>query len=276
MERPQIPVTIDTGTAHSARAYNYYLGGKDNFEKDRELGRRTEKAWPTVRVFARENRLFMHRAVHYLAAEAGISQFLDIGSGIPTAPNVHEIAQQSLPEARVVYVDHDPLVISHVRSLLRSSPEGEAEYLYADARDPESIITGAAQTLDFTKPVALLLVAVLHFLPDPWEPATILGTLLKALPPGSFLVASQITDEHDPATIHAAADVYRKGTGALAAYRTAAEFEELAVTSQGLQPVDPGVVLVSEWRDDPERVRPTAAQVSCYGVVARKRLTLLG
>jgi len=269
MDRAELPVSIDTSVAHSARAYDYYLGGKDNFEKDRELGRRTEQAWPAVRVFARENRLFMQRAVRYLAAEEGIGQFLDIGSGIPTSPNVHEIAQRWLPASRVVYVDHDPLVIGHARALLRSSPEGRAEYLYADAREPDSIIAGAAQTLDFTKPVAVLLVAVLHFLPDPWDPGAILGAFLKALPPGSFLIASQITDEHDPATIHAAAEVYRRGTGAIAAYRAAAEFEELAITSQGLQAVDPGVVLVSEWRDEP-RHRPTPAQVSCYGVVARK------
>jgi hypothetical protein len=262
-------VDVDVATAHPARAYDYYLGGKDNFEADRALGRSTEEVWPAVGVFARENRAFMHRAVHYLAAEEGISQYLDIGSGMPTSPNVHEIAQRALPSSRVVYVDNDPLVISHARSLLRSGPEGAAAYLYADARQPEAIITGASGVLDFTKPVALLLIAVLHFIPDEWDPGSILGTLLGALPPGSFLVASQITDEHDPATIRAAADVYKKATGMPARARPAAVFEELAFSSQRLDIVEPGVVLVSEWRDQ-VRPRPSAAQVSCYGAVARK------
>lgn len=263
---------IDTSVPHSARAYDYYLGGKDNFEKDRELGQQTEQAWPTVRVFARENRKFMHRTVRYLA-EQGVTQFLDIGSGIPTAPNVHEIAQQVQPSSRVVYVDHDPLVISHARSLLRSAPEGKAAYLHADIRDPQSIITEAARTLDFTRPVALLIIAVLHFVPDEWDPAALLGAFLGALAPGSFLAASQITAEHDPETIENAAALYRKGTGMPAVARTAEQFTGLAVTGQGLCPVDPGVVLVSEWRDDePGRIRPTAPEVSCYGVVARKPL----
>ena len=255
--------------AHPARAYDYYLGGKDNFEADRELAGRTEKVWPTVRVFARENREFMSRVVHYLAAEEGVGQYLDIGSGMPTAPNVHEIAQRRLPSSRVVYVDNDPLVISHARSLLRSGPEGRAGYLYADVRQPEAIIAGASEVLDFSRPVALLLIAVLHFVADEWDPRTILGTLLKALPAGSFLVASQITDEHDPATIRAAADIYRKATGIPARARRADAFEELAFTSQGLHIIEPGVVLVSEWRDQ-FRHRPSAAQVSCYGAVGRK------
>jgi hypothetical protein len=265
----RLPVNIEVKRAHPARAYDYYLGGKDNFEADRELGRGTEAVWPTVRVFARENRAFMHRATRYLAAEEGVRQFLDIGSGMPTAPNVHEIAQQALPSSRVVYVDNDPMVISHARSLLRSGPEGAAAYLYADARQPEAIIAGASDVLDFSKPVALLLIAVLHFIPDEWEPRSILGTLLAALPPGSFLVASQITDEHDPTTIRAAADVYHKATGRPAQARRADVFEDLAFASQGLQIIEPGVVLVSQWRDQ-ARPRPSAAQVSCYGAVARK------
>jgi trans-aconitate methyltransferase len=220
-------------------------------------------------VFARENREFMSRVVHYLAAEEGVGQYLDIGSGMPTVPNVHEIAQRRLPSSRVVYVDNDPLVISHARSLLRSGPEGRAGYLYADVRQPEAIIAGASEVLDFSRPVALLLIAVLHFVADEWDPRTILGTLLKALPAGSFLVASQITDEHDPATIRAAADIYRKATGIPARARRADAFEELAFTSQGLHIIEPGVVLVSEWRDQ-FRHRPSAAQVSCYGAVGRK------
>jgi S-adenosyl methyltransferase len=269
MEDAGLPTDVAAGQAHPARAYDYYLGGKDNFEPDRELGRRTEQVWPTVRVFARENRMFMQRAVRYLAAEEGISQYLDIGSGIPTSPNVHEIAQRVLPSSRVVYVDRDPLVISHARSLLRSTPEGTAGYLYADAREPETILAEVADVLDFSKPVAILMIAVLHFLPDEWNPGAILGTLLEALAPGSFLVASQITSEHDPETIGAAAAVYYKATGMPDSSRSREEFEKLAFTSQGLQVVEPGVTLVSEWRDQ-ERARPTAAQVSCYGAVGKK------
>ncbi len=271
MNGARLPVDVGVSKAHPARAYDYYLGGKDNFEADRELGRQTEEVWPTVRVFARENRAFMCRAVDYLAAEEGIGQYLDIGSGMPTAPNVHEIAQRTLPSSRVVYVDNDPLVISHARSLLRSGPEGMATYLYADVRQPESIIKGASGVLDFSKPVALLLIAVLHFVPDEWDPQAILGTLLRGLPSGSFLVASQITEEHDPVTISAAADVYRKATGMPAQARHADVFEELVFTSQGLQIVEPGIVLVSNWRN---LVRPWqyAAKVSCYGGVARKPL----
>jgi hypothetical protein len=264
-----LPADVGVSKAHPARAYDYYLGGKDNFEADRELGRRTEQIWPAVRVFARENRAFMCRTVEYLAAEERIGQYLDIGSGMPTAPNVHEIAQGVLPSSRVVYVDNDPLVISHARSLLRSGPKGRAAYLYADVRQPESIINGASGVLDFGRPVALLLIAILHFVPDEWDPRAILGTLLSALPSGSFLVASQITEEHDPATIRAAADVYRKATGMPAQPRDADVFEELVFTGQGLQIVEPGVVLVSQWRQ-PARSWPSAAQVSCYGAVGRK------
>ena len=170
MDGDPLPVDVGHTKAHPARAYDYYLGGKDNFEADRELAGRTEKVWPTVRVFARENREFMSRVVHYLAAEEGVGQYLDIGSGMPTAPNVHEIAQRRLPSSRVVYVDNDPLVISHARSLLRSGPEGRAGYLYADVRQPEAIIAGASEVLDFSRPVALLLIAVLHFVADEWDP----------------------------------------------------------------------------------------------------------
>lgn len=269
MERGGLPIDVGAGTAHAARAYNWYLGGKDNFEADRDLGRKTEQVWPTVRVFARENRLFMQRAVRYLSQREGIAQYLDIGSGIPTAPNVHEIAQQTIPASRVVYVDNDPMVISHARSLLRSDPEGKAAYLFSDIREPGKILEQAGEVLDFSKPVAILIIAVLHFVPDEWNPVAILGTLLDALPSGSFLVASHITEEFDPDTIGAAAAVYRKGTGMPAEARTREEFVEVAFTSQGLQIIDPGVQMVSEWRDT-ERPRPTPQQVSCYGAVARK------
>lgn len=269
VDRSPLPLDIARFRAHPARAYDYYLGGKDNFEADRELARRTEEVWPTVRVFARENREFMRRVVHHLAADEGIDQFLDVGSGMPTEPNVHEIAQLTRPSSRVVYVDNDPLVISHARSLLRSGPEGMADYLYADVREPAKIIADASEVLDFGRPVALLVIALLHFMADEWNPGAIFGELVAALPPGSFLAASQITDEHDPEAVRAAADLYNKATGVPAIARPSAAFRELAFTSQGLRLIEPGVVLVSEWRDE-VRPRPTAAQVSCYGGVGRK------
>jgi trans-aconitate methyltransferase len=265
----ELPADIDVSIAHSARAYDWYLGGKDNFAKDRELGQRTEAVWPTVRVFARENRRFMQRAVRYLAAEEGIGQFLDIGTGIPTSPNVHEIAQEARPASHVVYVDHDPLVISHARARLSSAQQGLTKYVHADAREPETILEQAVDILDLSRPVALLIIAVLHFVPDDWDAQGILARFLAGLAPGSFLVATQITDEHDPGTIRAAAGLYTRAAGRPAQARTADAFEELAFISQGLRQVDPGVVPVSDWRN-PAPHRPSAAEVSCYGGAGQK------
>ena len=260
---------IDTTRPHAARMYDYYLGGKDHFEVDRQTAQRAMQSWPAVRVAVRENRAFLGRAVRYLAAEAGVRQFLDIGTGLPSANNVHEVAQSVAPESRVVYVDNDPIVLAHARALLTGKPTGRTAYIDADLRQPQEILADAAtrEVLDLSQPVALMLVAILHFLPDSEQPGELIRTLLAALPSGSYLVASHVTPEHDPAGVEGLAQTYRAG-GVDCQARTAEEFDELAFA--GLDLVDPGVVLVSEWRPDESGPRPLASEVNWYGGVARK------
>src|SRR5215468_6720626 len=176
---------LDTGHAHSARIYNYWLGGKDNYAADREAAEQAIAANPGIVRDVRANRAFLARAVHYLAAECGVRQFLDIGTGLPTASNTHEVAQAIAPDARIVYVDNDPIVLAHARALLTSTPQGATAYLDADLRDPATILHAAAQTLDFGKPIALLLLIILHLIPDIDEPYGIVTALLQALAPGS-------------------------------------------------------------------------------------------
>src|SRR6202012_1407336 len=192
---------IDTSRPHSARMYDYFIGGKNHFAADRETALKGLRHTPSIRVAARENRAFLGRAVRYLAAEAGIRQFLDIGTGLPTTNNVHEVAQESAPSARVVYVDNDPLVLAHARALLSSAPEVRTAYIQADLREPAAILANPVtrEVLDFSQPVALMLVAILHYVPDEWRPAELLGTLLDALPSGSFFLATHITAGDDTA-----------------------------------------------------------------------------
>jgi hypothetical protein len=260
---------IDTTKPHSARMYDYLLGGKDNFAVDRETAEQAMQSWRSVRTAARENRAFLGRAVRYLVGEAGIRQFLDIGTGLPAANNVHEVAQAARPECRVVYADNDPIVLAHARALLASSPQGRTAYIDADLRDPEKILGSKAvtQTLDLSRPVALMLVAILHFLPDEDSPAHSVSTLLDALPSGSYLVASHATLEYDPEAVGGAGRAYsdRGLTGQL---RTIDELAELAF--RGLEMVDPGLVPVSEWRPEGDGPRPLPAEVSANGGVARK------
>jgi SAM-dependent methyltransferase len=259
---------LDTTKPHSARVYDYYLGGKDHFAADRETGQKAMQSWPAVRTAVRENRAFLGRAVRYLAGEAGIRQFLDIGAGLPSADNVHEVAQVAAPESRVVYVDNDPIVLAHARALLTSTPEGRTAYIEADLRNPEAILASpaVAQTLDLGRPAALMLVAVLHFLVDAEEPARLVATLLGALAPGSYLVASHVTPEYDPEGVGGLERTYRQA-GIPAQARTAAEFAALAF--RGLEMIDPGVVLVSEWRRT-SGSRPLPAEVNWYGGIGRK------
>jgi len=176
--------------AHPARVYDYWLGGKDNFPADREAAERAIAALPIIRVAARANRAFLGRAVRYLAAEAGIRQFLDIGTGLPTSPNVHEVAQAVAPESRIVYVDNDPIVLVHARALLTSGPQGVTSYVDADLRDPDTILRAVAKTLDFTQPMAVMLVAILQFIAAAEDPHAIVARLLAAVPSGSYLVLS--------------------------------------------------------------------------------------
>jgi SAM-dependent methyltransferase len=263
------PPGVDVSRPHSARVYDFFLGGKDNFAADRETAELTLRNLPSARAAARENRRFLGRAVAYLAGEAGIRQFLDIGTGLPSADNTHEVAQRIAPDSRIVYADNDPLVLAHARALLTSSPAGRTAYIEADLRDPGTIIASAAvrETLDLSQPVALMLVSVLHFIPDSGDPAGIVAALLDALPPGSYLVASHISPEHDPAGIHALERAYRDG-GVTVRARTAEELGRLAF--RGLELVDPGVVLVSDWRPDAAGPPYRPADVNGYGGVGRK------
>jgi SAM-dependent methyltransferase len=263
-----VPPEIDVTKPHPARMYDYFLGGKDNFAADRAIATQVLDSWGSVRTAVRENRAFLGRAVKYLAGEAGISQFLDLGTGLPSANNVHEVAQAINPEARVVYADNDPIVLAHARALLASGPRGVTAYLDADVRNPDTILANpiVRDTLDFGMPIALMLVAVLHFLPDEDDPRQIVQTLVDALPPGSYLVASHATAEHNPEGLSGAGRAYSQG-GMRGAIRNSDEFGELAF--DGLELVDPGVVLVSEWRPE-EPIRPMPSEVNTYGGVARK------
>ena len=260
---------IDTSRPHPARMYDYYIGGKNHFAADRAVADRALASWPAGRIGLRENRRFLGRVVRYLAGEAGVRQFLDIGSGLPTSSNVHEIAQAVDASSRVVYVDNDSMVLAHARALLASAPEGRTAYIRADLKSPLDILSSPVtrSVLDFTRPVALMLVAVLHFLPDEDKPETVLSSLLDALPSGSYLAASHVTMEHDPVGVGGGQRAYREA-GLPMRVRDADEFAQLAFS--GLDLVPPGVVLVSEWRPDSNAPRPTPAEVSFYGGVARK------
>jgi len=256
---------------HPARVYDYLLGGKDNYAADRAAAEAGMKANPNSLVPPRQNRAFLRRAVSYLVAQAGISQFLDIGTGIPTSPNVHEIAQDSNPQARIVYVDNDPIVLSHARALLTSCPVGKTAYIDADLRDVDRIL-GSPElhgTLDLSQPVALLLIAVLHFIPDGDGPHGIVERLIAGLPSGSYLALSHLTGDFDPAAWEGVAAVYRR-SGVTMQVRSHPDVERFFA---GLDVIEPGVVSLPRWRPDPAEAgdaeRPTDAAVSVYGAVAR-------
>ncbi|WP_021591858.1 MULTISPECIES: SAM-dependent methyltransferase [Actinomadura] len=269
MDPEPLSPLVDAAHPSSARVYDYLLGGKDNFAADRVAADRIAESFPAIRVGAQENRRFLLRGVRYLAAEAGIRQFLDVGTGIPTSPNVHEVVQAITPEARIAYVDNDPIVLVHARALMVSDPRGRVGYLDADLRDPGSIIGSrlVRDILDFDEPIALVLSAILHFIPDEQDPGGIVRAFVAALPPGSYVLATHVTPEHDPRLRPASAGYRDDGVRTQA--RTAAEFERLVFTDQGLDLVSPGVVLVSRWRrgaDEPPA--PTPAEVSAYGALA--------
>ena len=265
-ERESVAARIDTSVAHPARRYDYWLGGKDNFAADRASGDAVARAFPSIRTTAIENRRFLQRTVRFLADNAGIRQFLDIGSGLPTNPNVHEVAQAVTPAARVVYVDNDPIVLTHARALLTSSPEGATAYLDADLHDPEKILSDAnmLETLDLSQPVGLTLVAVLHFIADDKDPYGIVRRLTDALAPGSYLVMSHGTvDYAEPQVI---ADIARGRYGLMRPRSR----EEFARFFDGLQVLPPGIVSVAEWgTDDEPGAHPSAAEIGIYGAVGR-------
>jgi hypothetical protein len=261
---------IEASRPHPARRYDALLGGKDNFAADRESADRLAEAFPSIRMAAIENRRFLRRVTSFLAAEAGIRQFLDIGTGIPTIRNVHEIAQAVASQARVVYVDNDPLVIAHARALMNSTPDGATASMQADLRDPDTILSHPVlrAALDFHKPIGLLLIAVLHFLDDPDEPHASLARLVEALPSGSYLAVSHATfDPLRPDVVEkltALADP-SAGQGTFRA-RTR---DEVARFLDGLKLVDPGLVSIVDWRPEHEPKPTTAAQdIAMYGAVA--------
>src|SRR5436305_6917912 len=198
MDGETVPPGIDTTRAHPARVYDYWLGGKDNFAADGEAAEQALQAYPQLAQAVQANRKFLARAVRYLTGEAGIRQFLDIGTGIPAADNTHQVAQREAPDSRVVYVDNDPIVLLHAQALLKSTPEGACDYIQADLRDRDTILARAADTIDLRAPVALMLLAVLQFIPDDDDPYGRVSSLMAALPPGSYLVISHPTDDFNP------------------------------------------------------------------------------
>jgi hypothetical protein len=259
------PPTFDTSVAHVARVYDYWLGGKDNFAADRAAGEQAIKAFPNIVLSARANRAFLARAVRFLAGEAGIRQFLDIGTGIPTANNTHEVAQSVAPESRVVYVDNDPVVLSHARALLTSDPAGATAYIEADLRDPQKILASAAQQLDLGRPVALMLMAILQHLGDEDDPYGVVATLLDVLPPGSYLALSHPAKDIDAASMAKMADSLNQMMAEKVTFRG-----KLAVARffDGLELVEPGMVQASKWR--PGSDLEAASPAALWAGVARK------
>jgi hypothetical protein len=259
---------VDASVASQARMYDYLLGGKDNYAVDRAAVAEALKVWPDMAFTARANRAFLGRAVRYLAADAGIRQFLDIGTGIPTAGNTHEVAQAVARESRVVYVDYDPVVLAHARALLTSSDAGATEYLDADLRDAGMILAGASQLLDFTRPVAVTLVAILHALPDSDNPYAIVARLMSAVPPGSYLALTHLDlgllgGQAEDGLEEVSDKLMRKQFASRGREQVARFFE-------GLDLVEPGLVRVEEWRPEPEACQVAATPLWCG--VARKRL----
>ena len=259
---------LDTGKAHVARVYDYWLGGKDNFEADRAYGDELELRVPAIRVASRMNRLFLGRAVRFLAAGAGIRQFLDLGTGLPTANNTHQVAQEIAPSSRVVYTDNDPLVLVHARALLTSSPEGRTAYLDADARDPRTILDAPelTGTLDLTRPVAVLLIAVLHLVTDDAVAYPAIRTLVDAVPSGSYLAISHATGDFWPQDRVDAANATNRAHNIDFRFRTRAE---VARFFDGLDLVDPGIVPVAEWRAGGGPAAPRE-DANIWAAVARK------
>jgi hypothetical protein len=256
---------FDTSVAHIARVYDYWLGGKDNFAADREAARQAVAAYPDMPSSVRANRAFLARAVRYVAHEGGIRQFLDIGTGIPTANNTHEVAQGAAPESRVVYVDNDPVVLAHARALLTSSPEGATHYIDSDLRDTGRILAEAAQTLDFSRPVGVMLIAVLHLISDEDDPGAIITRLLDAVPPGSYLILSHVASDIQQEQMADLRDRMNRLVYQQSWYRSQPEVTRLFGQ---LDLVEPGVVRAPLWRPDSELEAARAAAM--WGGVGRK------
>lgn len=250
------PVRLDTNVAHIARVRDYWLGGRNNFAVDRQVGDEAMTAFPGLVASVRTTRAFLVRAVRYLAAEAGVRQFLDIGAGIPAANSTHEVAQSIAPGALVCYVDRDPVVFSHARSLLASGPHGNTSYFEADVRDTGKVLAEAATLLDLSQPVAVVLMAILQFIPDGEDPYRIVGTLLDAMPPGSFLVLSHLaSDLGNPASPAPDGPLGQL----LARPVTRRSHDGVSRFFSGLRLLPPGLVRLPEWRPGPARTDPAQA-----------------
>jgi hypothetical protein len=270
----QVPTTgnsqpeIDSAKAHGARVYDYLLGGQANFEVDREAAERAYAAWPggidAVRSDVREHRAALGRVVRYFAREAGITQFLDIGSGIPRENSVHEVARREVPDASVVYVDRDPVVLAHARQLLRGTAEGTVRYVYGDLRDPQPILREAAATLDFSRPTGVTLFGILHFIPDANDPPGLVGQLLAPLAPGTCLALTHLASDLHSDEL---SETFNRLNSAMADGVTLRGRDEVAALLGGLDLVEPGVVQATHWRPAPGTV-PPESQMWC--AVGRK------
>ena len=256
---------VDITVAHISRVYDYWLGGKDNFAVDRIAAERVIAAYPDIVRSARGNRAFLGRAVRYLVGEAGVRQFLDIGTGLPAADNTHEVAQSEAPACRVVYVDNDPVVLSHAKALLASGPDGATAYVDADLRDPETILAAAAEVLDFSRPVAVMLVAILQHIGDQDDPYGIVARLLAEIPSGSYLALSHPARDIHAAAMAEIADRMNKLVAEKVTFRTRAEVLRFF---DGLELVEPGLVPVPRWR--PASHLDAAGPTVMWGGVGRK------
>jgi hypothetical protein len=259
---------IDTTVPHSARVWNYFLGGKDNFAADREAGDQYQAIFPEIMDIARADRAFLGRAVRHIAGEAGVRQFLDIGTGLPTLDNTHEVAQRVAPESRIVYVDNDPLVLVHARALLVSSPEGATDYIEADLREPDKILKSAARTLDFHQPMGIMLLGILHFIPDVDEAYAIVDRLRDAVPSGSYLALTHATLElGEQSTANAEAQAMWNEKAAVPI--TPRTRPQIMRFFEGMQVLEPGLVSMTRWRPDDRPDQPTT-EVAGYCGLGRK------
>jgi hypothetical protein len=260
------PDTFDTSVAHIARVYNFWLGGRDNYAADRDAAEQVIAAYPTIRSSVRAQRAFLGRAVQYLVTEAGIRQFLDIGTGLPSADNTHEVAQRAAPESRVVYADNDPIVLAHARALLTSSPEGATHYVDADLRDTAKICEQAAEILDFGQPLAILLIGVLHCIPDRDDPADIVSSLVSVMPPGSYLVIAHPASDIHQSQVSTAANRINPLMAEPVTLRT---HDQVSRFFDGLDLVEPGLVQLHRWRPGPDGPVPDH-DIANYGAIGRK------
>ena len=265
-EPAAVPSGIDTSVAHQARIYDYWLDGKDNFAADREAAEQAIAAYPPILRGVRAQRAFLARAAGYLVEQEGIRQFLDIGTGIPTANNTHEVAQAVTKDARVVYVDNDPMVLAHARALLTGVPEDSTAYLDADLREPDKILAGAAELLDFRRPVAVLLIGILQLIPDGADPHAIVARLVEAVPSGSWLAVYHPASDIDQ---HRVAEAVRRVNARTAGTTTLRTHAEIARFFGGLQLLEPGLVQVQRWQ--PGSAAPDDGEpIAAYAGLARK------